>query len=54
MLGKWMLGGALAALVPVCAAAAPMLGFSAPNADAERALEAKFDANLSPSRSTRG
>ena len=47
MLGKWMLGGALAALVPVCAAAAPMLGFSAPNADAERALEAKFDANLS-------
>jgi N-acetylated-alpha-linked acidic dipeptidase len=45
---RWMLAGALAALVPVCAAAAPMLGFSGPNADAERALEAKFDANLSP------
>ncbi len=42
-----MLAGALA-LVPACAAAAPMLGFSGPNADAERALEAKFDAGLSP------
>ncbi len=29
------------------AGAAPMLGFSSPSADAERATEAKFDANLS-------
>lgn len=36
-----------AGLFPVWAAAAPMLGFSGPAADAERTLEAKFDASLS-------
>jgi N-acetylated-alpha-linked acidic dipeptidase len=45
---SWMTSVALvAALVPAWACAAPMLGFSAPSADAERSLEAKFDANLS-------
>src|SRR6185437_16525050 len=44
----YALGGALAALLPACAAAGPaMLGFSGANADAERALEVRFDANLS-------
>jgi hypothetical protein len=36
MLGKLTLAGALAALAPVWASAAPMLGFSGSNADAER------------------
>jgi N-acetylated-alpha-linked acidic dipeptidase len=40
--------GALALLAPVAAlAAAPMLGFTPAGADAERALEARFDAALS-------
>jgi N-acetylated-alpha-linked acidic dipeptidase len=48
-MNKRVLAGAMAAaLVPAWAVAAPMLGFSAPGADAERGLEAKFDANLSP------
>src|SRR5215469_10170781 len=43
-----VLAGALAAgLFPAWAGAAPMVGFSGPAADAERALEAKFDASLS-------
>ena len=46
---SWLLSAALAtALVPAGALAAPMLGFTAASADAERGLEAKFDANLSP------
>ncbi|HEY1427255.1 MAG TPA: M28 family peptidase, partial [Caulobacteraceae bacterium] len=46
---SWVLAGVLAtALTPAAALAAPaLLGFSVANADAERALEAKFDAGLS-------
>ena len=46
---SWMVSAALAAaLSPTVAGAAPvMLGFTGPNADAERSLEAKFDAGLS-------
>ncbi|MDR3510414.1 MAG: transferrin receptor-like dimerization domain-containing protein [Caulobacteraceae bacterium] len=39
---------AAALMAPAVALAAPMLGFSPGDADAERALEAKFDAGLSP------
>jgi N-acetylated-alpha-linked acidic dipeptidase len=39
--------GLAAGLLPAWAGAAPMLGFPGPAADAERALEAKFDASLS-------
>ena len=46
---SWMVSAALAAAQsPTVAGAAPvMLGFTGPNADAERSLEAKFDAGLS-------
>src|SRR5580658_1231959 len=42
----WWLAGALAA-APGLGLAAPLLGFSQSGADAERAVEAKFDASLS-------
>src|SRR6185312_15351711 len=45
---RWVCSAVLAALAPGWALAAPpMLGFSGPGVDAERALETKFDANLS-------
>lgn len=39
---------AAAALTPVAAGAEPMLGFTAKDADAERAAEAQFDGAISP------
>ncbi|HLI65770.1 MAG TPA: transferrin receptor-like dimerization domain-containing protein [Caulobacteraceae bacterium] len=45
----WLAAAAIAAvLAPTAASAAPMLGFTAQGADAERAVEARFDAQLSP------
>jgi N-acetylated-alpha-linked acidic dipeptidase len=46
---RWMMASALAVVfAPGLAAAAPLLGFTPASADAERALEQRFDANLSP------
>jgi N-acetylated-alpha-linked acidic dipeptidase len=46
-LKRVLLGGAMGLGLAASAAAAPMLGFSPQGADAERALEARFDTGLS-------